>query len=507
MALGLELKLRMGMQLVMTPQLQMAIKLLQMSSLDLADYLQEELEKNPLLEREDGAGEGGESSEPQKMDESREHYGAEGEESFPMRPESTDIVKEREKLDRDNPESGLNEDLQVDASWDDVYGDSYSALPFENSTSTEAPPLENTLTGSQTLQDHLVWQLGVSALNEKERSLGLALIDAIDENGYLTTDLNAIAEMIGTSEEDLEDALILIQSFDPAGVGARNLAECLYLQLKNEGMAHPPYTLLLENLEDLARRDFRKLKRILKLDEEELSEAVAVIQSLNPKPGLAYGSDQTNYVVPDVFVKKIEGEWVVEINPETQPRLRINRAYEAALGSNISSQDKRFLADNARSAQWLIKSLEQRSSTIFRVAESIVRFQKDFLDHGQEYLKPLILKDVADDIGVHESTTSRVTSNKYMHTPRGIFELKFFFSSSLGSQTGGENHSSEAVKYKIRKLVDSEPANRPFSDEKLAKLLQEQGIDVARRTVAKYRDALNIPSSSRRKQLAPKGDD
>ncbi|HIJ84663.1 MAG TPA: RNA polymerase factor sigma-54, partial [Magnetococcales bacterium] len=442
----------------------------------------------------------------QKLDESRENYAGGMEEPFQVRPESTDIVKEREKLDRDNPESGLGEDLQVDASWEDVYGDSYSAVPFENASGAEAPPLENTLTGSQTLQDHLVWQLGVSALHEKERSLGLTLIDAIDENGYLSTDLKSISEMTGTSEEDLEDALILVQSFDPAGVGARNLAECLYLQLKNEGMAHPPYTVLLEHLEDLARRDFRKLKRLLKLDEEELGEAVSVIQSLNPKPGLAYGSDQTNYVVPDVFVKKLDGEWVVEINPETQPRLRINRAYEAALGGNISSQDKRFLADNARSAQWLIKSLEQRSSTIFRVAESIVRFQKDFLDHGQEYLKPLILKDVADDIGVHESTTSRVTSNKYMHTPRGIFELKFFFSSSLGSQTGGENHSSEAVKFKIRKMVDSEPANRPFSDEKLAKLLQEQGIDVARRTVAKYRDALNIPSSSRRKQLAPKSE-
>ncbi|MBF0422792.1 MAG: RNA polymerase factor sigma-54 [Magnetococcales bacterium] len=505
MALGLELKLRMGMQLVMTPQLQMAIKLLQMSSLDLADYLQEELEKNPLLEREDGAADGMETAETQKLDDSRESYLSGMEEPFTARPESPDIVKEREKLDRDHPESGLSDELQVDASWDDVYGDSYSAIPFENNAaSSEAPPLENTLTGSQTLQDHLVWQLGVSALNEKERSLGLTLIDAIDENGYLTSDLAAIAEMTGTSEEDLEDALILIQSFDPPGIGARNLAECLLLQLKNEGLAYPPYTVLLDNLEDLARRDFRKLKRMLKLDDDELSDAVSVIQSLNPKPGLAYGSDQASYVVPDVFVKKMDGEWVVEINPETQPRLRINRAYEAALGGNISSQDKRFLADNARSAQWLIKSLEQRSSTIFRVAESIVRFQKDFLDHGQEYLKPLILKDVADDIGVHESTTSRVTSNKYMHTPRGIFELKFFFSSSLGSQTGGENHSSEAVKYKIRKLVDSEPANRPFSDEKLAKLLQEQGIDVARRTVAKYRDALNIPSSSRRKQLAPK---
>ncbi|MBF0435720.1 MAG: RNA polymerase factor sigma-54 [Magnetococcales bacterium] len=504
MALGLELKLRMGMQLVMTPQLQMAIKLLQMSSLDLADYLQEELEKNPLLEREEGPEDTREPSETQKADDAREIFEGGLEDQFPMRPESTDIVREREKLDRDHPESGLNGELQVDASWDDVYGDSYSAVPFENSAGSEAPPLENTLTGSQTLQDHLVWQLGLSALHEKERSLGLTLIDAIDENGYLGAPLSAIAEMSGVSEEDLEDALILIQSFDPPGVGARNLAECLLLQLKNEGMAHPPYTVLLENLEDLARRDFRKLKRLLKLDDDELGDAVAVIQSLNPKPGLAFGSDQANYVVPDVFVKKVDGQWIVEINPETQPRLRINRAYEAALSGNVSSQDKRFLADNARSAQWLIKSLEQRSSTIFRVAESIVRFQKDFLDHGQEYLKPLILKDVADDIGVHESTTSRVTSNKYMHTPRGIFELKFFFSSSLGSQTGGENHSSEAVKYKIRKLVDSEPANRPFSDEKLAKLLQEQGIDVARRTVAKYRDALNIPSSSRRKQLAPK---
>ncbi|MBF0191098.1 MAG: RNA polymerase factor sigma-54 [Magnetococcales bacterium] len=479
-----ELKLRMGMQLVMTPQLQMAIRLLQMSSLDLAEYLQEELDKNPLLEREESLSGGLEAEDPSG-------------------PEK--VAKSDDLMDAASPtlEASLADDLPVDADWSDVYaGDSFGAAQFESSASSEAPPLENTLTRGDSLFDHLSWQLGVSAVNNRERVFGMAIIDAIDDNGYLGAELQVLAEMTGATLDEMEDALLLVQSFDPPGVAARNLAECLLLQLKARKQAVPPYTSLLDKLEDLGRRDYRKLKRVLKLDDDELADAVDVIQSLNPKPGLAFGAEQTNYIIPDVFVRKQEGEWVVEVNPETVPKLRINRTYEKAINDRMSEQDKRFLTENARSAQWLIKSLEQRSSTIYRVAESIVRFQKDFLEYGPEYLRPLILKDVADDIGVHESTASRVTSNKYMHTNRGIFELKFFFSSSLASDSG-ENHSSEAVKFKIRKLVEGESPRRPLSDEKLAKLLQDQGIAVARRTVAKYRDALSIPSSSRRKRLAP----
>ncbi|MBF0143437.1 MAG: RNA polymerase factor sigma-54 [Magnetococcales bacterium] len=486
MALGLELKLRMGLQLVMTPQLQMAIRLLQMSSMDLADYLQEELDRNPLLERVESEEGGGEKS------------GIEAKaELIPTREEA--VIR-----DTTPDESRLNEDLPVDAQWSDIYGDGVgTAGSFEgNSGSNEAPPLENTLTRSVSLADHLLWQLGLSVVNERERVLGTAIIDAIDENGYLTSSLENLAELTRAKVEDLEDVLILIHSFEPAGVGARDLAECLLLQLKTLKLAHSPNTDLLKHLDDLARRDFRKLRRVLKLEESELGEAVALIQSLNPKPGLLFGSEQANYVIPDVFVRKLDGRWVVEVNPETQPRLRINRQYQDSINSRMSARDKRFMTENARSAQWLIKSLEQRSSTIFRVAESIVRFQQDFLEYGPEHLRPLILKDVAEDIGVHESTTSRVTSNKYMHTPRGIFELKYFFSSSLTSDDG-ESHSSEAVKFKIKRLVEKEPAKRPYSDEKLAKLLQDQGVAVARRTVAKYRDALGIPSSSRRKQIAP----
>lgn len=488
MAYGLtqELKLRMGMQLVMTPQLQMAIRLLQMSSLDLAEYLQEELDKNPLLERDESY-----ASEPLNMED-------------PSGPQEK-VTKSDDLMDASSPisEATLSDDMPVDADWSDVYsGDSYGAAQFESPAGSEAPPLENTLSRGDSLFDHLTWQLGVSAVNNRERVLGMTIIDAIDENGYLNTDLAILAEMTGATLDEVEDALILVQSFDPPGVGARNLAECLLMQLKAMKMAYPPNTSLLEHLEDLARRDYRKLKRVLKLDDDDLSDAVDLIQSLNPKPGLAFGSEQANYIIPDVFVRKQDGEWIVEINPETVPKLSINRAYEKAINDRMSERDKRFLTENARSAQWLIKSLEQRSSTIYRVAESIVRFQKDFLEYGPEYLHPLILKDVADDIGVHESTASRVTSNKYMHTNRGIFELKFFFSSSLSSDSG-ENHSSEAVKFKIRKLVEEESPRRPLSDEKLAKLLQDQGVAVARRTVAKYRDALSIPSSSRRKRLGP----
>ncbi|MBF0625338.1 MAG: RNA polymerase factor sigma-54 [Magnetococcales bacterium] len=492
MALGLELKLRMSPQLVMTPQLQMAIRLLQMSSMDLAEYLEEELERNPLLERVDEAN-----------DESaggKENTSAPATEPEPMAERSESLLEGVPTED-----GKLESELPVDASWDDIYTDNEAPTEqFEssNSNSTEAPPLENTLVRSKSLGDHLLWQLGLSALSDTERTIGSALIDAIDDNGYLNGELDTFAEMTGYTVEEIEDALILVQSFEPAGVGARNLSECLLLQLKNLGMAHTPYTDLLDHLEDLGRRDFRKLGRVLKLNEDELADAVSVIHSLNPKPGLAFGSDNAGYVAPDVFVRKINGEWTVEVNPETVPKLRVNRYYQEAMNDKLSSQDKRFLTENARSAQWLIKSLEQRSSTIYRVAESIVRFQKDFLEYGQEHLRPLILKDVAEDVGVHESTTSRVTSNKYMHTPRGIFELKYFFSSSLASQDSGENHSSEAVKYKIRKLVESETARRPYSDEKIAKFLQDQGVRVARRTVAKYREAMGIPSSSRRKQLS-----
>ncbi|MEO5352621.1 MAG: RNA polymerase factor sigma-54 [Magnetococcus sp. XQGC-1] len=490
MALGLELKLRMGQQLVMTPQLQMAIKLLQMSSLELADYLQEELDKNPLLEREE-----------EKPDEAVGGM----EEAAGERIGSNDAL---DGATMEPMETALSQELPVDASWSDIYGDSpgsHTGQSTYDGSSAEAPPLENTLVRSETLADHLLWQLGISALNPRERLIGTAIIDAIDDNGYLTADLQSVADITRATLEEVEDALILVQSFEPAGVGARNLAECLLLQLKSQKRAHPPYTTLLEYLEDLARRDFRKLKRLLRVTDDELLDAVELIQSLNPKPGLAFGSDQANYISPDVYVRKQDGQWIVEVNTETMPKLRVNREYDHALNGRLSAQDKRFLVENARSAQWLIKSLEQRSSTIYRVAESIVRFQKNFLEYGREHLKPLILKDVADDIGVHESTASRVTSNKYIHTPRGIFELKFFFSSSLVSQSG-ENHSSEAVKYKIQKLVDSESVSRPYSDEKLAKLLKEQGIIVARRTVAKYRDILSIPSSSRRKQLGTGGE-
>ncbi|MBF0177939.1 MAG: RNA polymerase factor sigma-54 [Magnetococcales bacterium] len=501
MALGLELKLRMGLQLVMTPQLQMAIRLLQMSSMDLAEYLQEELERNPLLERvEDGSEEGLGSDVNLEGDRGRDDTSAEilPNEMLLNRQDSESLL---EGLPGEGKEGQLEADLPVDASWSDIYADA-PAFEHELNNSSEAPPLENTLVRSKTLADHLMWQLGLSAVSEKEQVIGTALVDAIDDNGYLVGDLQGIAEITGYLLDDVEDALILVQSFEPAGVGARNLAECLRLQLKNLGMAHAPYVDLLDHLDDLGRRDFRKLARVLKLDEKELADAVSVIHSLNPKPGLAFGSDNAGYVAPDVFVRKINGEWVVEVNPETVPKLRLNRYYQEAMDGRLSPQDKRFLAENARSAQWLIKSLEQRSSTIFRVAESIVRFQKDFLEYGQEHLKPLILKHVAEDVGVHESTTSRVTSNKYMHTPRGIFELKYFFSSSLASNDSDETHSSEAVKYKIRKLVESESSRRPFSDEKIAKYLEEHGIVVARRTVAKYREAMGIPSSSRRKQIS-----
>ncbi|MBF0124729.1 MAG: RNA polymerase factor sigma-54 [Magnetococcales bacterium] len=499
MSLGLELKLRMGMHLVMTPQLQMAIRLLQMSSLELTDYLQEELDKNPLLERDDeedgsfgpSTQEGGElafgSDEGVTGQGTASFDGDDHDDGFDDEPIAA------AHLEKDMPD--------MDAQWSDIYDTSGS----DHFDGDDAPPLENMLSRAGSLIDHLSWQLGLSVFNERERLLGGIIIDAIDDNGYLTTPLMSLAELANATADEMEDALALVQSLEPAGVGARSLSECLRLQLKNMGMAKPPYTKLLDHLDDLARRDFRKLGRLLKLSEEDLAAVVAVIQSLNPKPGLEFGSDQTRYIAPDVFVRKQGGEWVVEINTDTVPKLRLNRFYQNAVDRNLPERDKRFLVENTRSAQWLLKSLEQRSSTIYRVAESIVRFQKDFLEYGAEYLKPLILKDVAEDIGVHESTASRVTSNKFMHTPRGIFELKYFFSSSLNSSDAGDDLSAEAVKYKIRRLVEGESVRRPYSDEALAKFLKAQGVIVARRTIAKYREAMGIPSSSRRKQLLVDG--
>ncbi|MBF0158829.1 MAG: RNA polymerase factor sigma-54 [Magnetococcales bacterium] len=499
MSLGLELKLRMGMHLVMTPQLQMAIRLLQMSSLELTDYLQEELDRNPLLEREDEE-EGGFDSLA-SSDSSELAFGDEGAANQAALPFDHDGAPDNFE-DEPVATTQLEGDLpNIDAQWSDIYDTSGS----DHFDGDESPPLENMLSRAGSLTDHLTWQLGLSVFNERERLLGGVIIDAIDDNGYLTTPLMSLAELANASMDEMEDALVLVQSLEPAGVAARSLAECLSLQLKNMGMAKAPYTTLLEHLDDLARRDFRKLGRLLKLSEEELAGVVAVIQSLNPKPGLEFGSDQTRYIAPDVFVRKQNGEWVCEINADTVPKLRLNRFYQNAIDRNLPEQDKRFLIENTRSAQWLLKSLEQRSSTIYRVAESIVRFQKDFLEYGAEYLKPLILKDVAEDIGVHESTASRVTSNKFMHTPRGIFELKYFFSSSLNASDAGDNLSAEAVKYKIRRLVDSESTRRPYSDEALAKFLKAQGVIVARRTIAKYREAMGIPSSSRRKQLQVDG--
>lgn len=498
MALGLDLKLRMGMQLVMTPQLQLAIRLLQMSTLELTEFLQEELEKNPLLElpddnyRENDTPAASSSSSSSEADSYNDGFN-----------DSYDPTNQSTEDHTSSREEEYDRELPVDANWSDIYGDGVSGGGNDSSGSQsgEAPPLENTLTRSGSLIDHLTWQLGLSAIHEQERNRGLTIIDAIDENGYLTADLTSLASLANATLDDMEDTLILVQSFEPVGVGARNLAECLRLQLRSLGYTKPPYTLILDYLEDLGRRDFRKLKRVLKLDDDGLSEVIEVIHSLNPKPGLAFGSESATYVIPDVFVRKMADQWVVEVNPETSPRLRINPYYQNVLSQQMSPQDRRYLSDNSRSAQWLIKSLEQRTRTILKVAESIVHMQRDFFEHGQEHLKPLILKDIAEDVGVHESTISRVTNNKYMHTPRGIFELKYFFTSSLSS-TSGDNHSSEAVKFKLRKLVETEPSKRPHSDEKLAVLLKEQGIDVARRTVAKYREALGIPPSSRRKTLS-----
>jgi RNA polymerase sigma-54 factor len=485
----LSLQLKLGQQLTMTPQLQQAIRLLQLSTLDLQQEIHQALESNPMLDLEESGDDDDRSSD--------EHSHA---------TESND--NQSSTSDESTWEEQIPNELSVDSNWDDIYPTASSSY----SSDSDNYDFESRNTAEETLQDHLLWQLNLTPMSERDEAIALAIIDAIDANGMLTVDLESIhAGFDPGLELELEEVLAVlhrIQQFDPVGVGYRNLAECLLIQLNQLDLGARPELIanakliIREHLELLGHRDYAQLMRRTKLKESELRDTIAVIESLDPRPGSAIAPPSTSYIVPDVIVTKQAdtGKWKVELNPDTAPRIRINDSYAALVKRADTSDDNNYMRDKLQEARWFIKSLQSRNETLMKVATRIVEHQKGFLEYGEEAMKPLVLHDIAEAVGMHESTISRVTTQKYMHTPRGIFELKYFFSSHVSTKGGGEC-SSTAIRAIIKKLIAAENARKPLSDSKITQLLEEKGINVARRTIAKYRESLSIPPSNERKRL------
>ncbi len=504
MALSQRLEFRQTQALVMTPQLMQAIKLLQLSSLDLAAYVEGELERNPLLERSD------DNEAPAVEPEATAAEGAagDGDEDAAAAP---DWIGEDLETSRSSMEEGLGTELE------NVFPDDGS----EKAAAPEAPPpaysewsgtgsggnddgynLEAFVSAETTLADHLAEQMALAISDPAGRMIGRYLIDMVDEAGYLAGELDAVAEKLGAPLADVEAVLAALQTLDPPGVGARNLTECLAIQLKDRDRFDPAMRALVEHLDLLAKRDLAALRRLCGVNEEDLADMIAEIRNLNPKPGLAFGSTTVQPIVPDVLVRAApDGSWQVELNSDTLPKVLINQRYYAQVSKGTrSDKDKTYLADCLQTATWLVRALDQRAKTILKVSSEIVRQQDAFFAKGVQHLRPLNLKTVADAISMHESTVSRVTANKYMATARGIFELKYFFTSSIASADGGEAHSAEAVRHRIRQLIDGETAADVLSDDTIVDKLREAGVDIARRTVAKYREAMRIPSSVQRRR-------
>jgi RNA polymerase sigma-54 factor len=510
MALTQRLELRQGQALVMTPQLMQAIKLLQLSSLDLVAYVEAELERNPLLDRApDGEGEPAgaaaeATAEAERSDDIRsgDWLGEDLETSRAAIEQRLDTDLEN-VFPADSAESAARpagNELASTPGWSSVGGGGRDGSEYN---------LEAFATSERTLADHLAEQLSLAGFEPAQRLIGAYLLDLVDEAGYVGGDLAPVAEKLGTSVADVEGVLLRLQNFDPPGICARNLAECLAIQLRERDRFDPAMQALLGHIELLAKRDFAALRRVCGVDEEDLAEMIVEIRRLNPKPGLAFGSALVQPVVPDVMVRSgPDGGWVVELNSETLPRVLVDQSYYAEVSKSArNAEEKSYLAGCLQNATWLVRALDQRARTILKVASEIVRQQEAFFAHGVQHLRPLNLRTVADAIGMHESTVSRVTANKFMATPRGIFELKYFFTSAIAAADGGDAHSAEAVRHRIKQLIDAEGPSEALSDDTIVERLREAGIDIARRTVAKYREAMRIPSSvqRRREKQAPIG--
>jgi len=488
MALEIKQQLRLSQQLVMTPQLQQAIKLLQLSRLELADVVQQELQENPVLEE---AVESEEELPQEVAEDSRDAAAPDTEAAAPV-PENRE-ASDAEKI--------------ADIDWQS-YAEAYPQTGFQGEAreDDERRSLEGTLTRRATLAEHLEWQLQLSDLSEVERVAARWIIGNLDEAGYLRAELEEIARRSGVPLSIVEAALTKLQQFDPTGVAARDLRECLLLQIAALQMQiESPLvqTIVAEHLDALQRRDFRGIARALGIAIEEVAEAARVIGRLEPRPGRPFGGEDPIYIIPDIYVHKVGDELHVVLNEDGLPKLKINQLYRDVLsggGNGVAKDTRDYVQDKVRSAMWLIKSIHQRQRTIYKVMTSIIKHQREFFERGVQYLKPLNLRDVAEDIGMHESTVSRVTTNKYANTPQGIFELKFFFNSSI-NRVEGDAIASESVKEKIRRIIVAEDPRRPLSDQRIAEMLRTANIDIARRTVTKYREAMNILSSTKRRRV------
>lgn len=485
MALEMKQSLAQRQELRMTPQLQQAIRLLQLSRHELVDVVANELIENPLLEEDGDRAQSPEDAQRDAAQRDREAIAAEA-------------------MPSSEPDAAGKEAVQ-DIDWE-AYLENYSSpLPGGSGGGfqDELPGPEQTLTKTESLSDHLLWQLGMADCTELERDVAERIIGNLDDEGFLRgITLEELAEQEGVDLESAEEALLLVQELDPLGVAARDLAECLLIQAR----VHFPGDTVLRgvlsgHLHDLERKDYAGIARALGVSKAEIIDAHRQIMTLDPRPGRQYTESDPTYITPDIYIVKRGDDWVPVLNDDGLPRLRVSDYYRRALRSSDEDGAKNYVQERLRSAWWLIRSIEQRQRTILKVTESIIRFQRDFFDQGIDHLRPLVLREVAEDIGMHESTISRVTTNKYVHTPRGIYELKFFFNSSIKTD-GGDDIAAEAVKQRIKKIIEDEDRRRPFSDQKLVEiLLEEHGIDIARRTVAKYREMLGILSSSKRKQL------
>ena len=513
------LQLKLGQTLTMTPQLQQAIRLLQLSTLDLQAEIQEALDSNPMLEVNDEEsssnssdnsenGADSSSSDGDNQLNGNSHDNADPRDANANGADSTSSQDDGEAKADSEWSEDIPTDLAVDTSWDDVYQSSSTPTGLSRPESEEFD-YDSRRGNSESLQDYLTWQLNLTPMSTMDKLIAESIIDAVEPNGMLGQTIEEIFLGLQRFNEELEEDEVMavlhrLQQFDPPGVASQDVRDCLLIQL---AQFHPDTPsmgiakeLVSQYLELLGSRDFKQLMRKLKVKEPELQAAIQLIQSLNPRPGEAVGTDNTEYVVPDVFVRKVNNRWMVELNPDIAPKIRVNSHYASMVKRADSSADNTFLRDNLQEARWFLKSLQSRNETLLKVATCIVEKQQGFLDNGPVSMKPLVLHDVAEVVEMHESTISRVTTQKYMHTPQGIFELKYFFSSHVATDAGGEC-SSTAIRAIIKKLVSSENARKPLSDSKITELLSEQGIKVARRTIAKYRESLNIPPSNERKRL------
>ena len=475
MGITQKLHTRLVQKLILTPSLQQAIKLLPMSTLELSDLLNQEMVENPMLE------------EVPTED---------------LQPADTAAAPEKAEPDLQSNKPETWDDQDYEYFFGEYLEDSYR--PRAQQEIKELPPIENTLSTSSSLADHLMWQLSMQTNDPLLRDIGSAVVGNLDDDGYLVASFDELAGMGPWNVADVERALRLIQSFDPVGVAARDLQECLQIQIRHLGLeGTPPDRIVTEHLRLLQNHQVPEIARKLSLTIDEMKEHIEIIRNLDPKPGSRYNPNQSQYVIPDVYVLKVEDEYVAVLNEDGLPQMRISPVYRRLLDKSAAdntAETRAYVKDKFKSALWLIKSVEQRQKTIQKVANSIINFQRDFLDHGIEHLRPLVLRDVANDISMHESTVSRVVTNKYMHTPQGVFEMKYFFHSGINSAYG-ESVSSVTIKQRIRKIIENEDPRKPLSDSKIVSILQREGLDLARRTIAKYREELKISTSNQRKVL------